>query len=212
MDGVLVDTEHVWDEVRELLVLDWGGHYSREAQRAMMGMSSTEWSSYMASELGLDRPAEVINAEVVRRMLERYESELPVIDGAVDAVEHLAQRGRAVGLASSSNRELIDGVLHAMGIEHLFTATVSSDEVARGKPSPDVYLEVADRLGVDPATCIAVEDSTNGIRAAVAAGMDVVAFPNERFPPGRDALALATATIGSLADLAGAVGALETSV
>jgi HAD superfamily hydrolase (TIGR01509 family) len=136
-------------------------------------------------------------------MLDRYSERLPLIDGAVDAVKRLAARW-PLGLASSSNRELIDVVLEAGGIADLFKATVSSEEVAAGKPAPDVYVEVARRLGLEPAECTAVEDSHNGIRSAKAAGLRCVAIPNARFPPG-DAVADADIVLGSLAELTVAV-------
>lgn len=205
MDGVIADTEHVWDEVRELLVADWGGAYSPDAQQAMMGMSSVEWSTYMHDELGLSRSPEEINAEVVRRMLERYRTALPLVDGAVAVVRELAT-SFPLAVASSSNRPLIDAVLDAAGITSCFTATVSSEEVARGKPSPDVYLEAALRLGVEPTACAAVEDSSNGIRAAAAAGMFVIAYPNRHYPPDAPSLALAGRVVTSLGELVAAVG------
>jgi HAD superfamily hydrolase (TIGR01509 family) len=202
MDGVLVDTEHLWDEIREELTAEWGGRYTPEAQQAMMGMSSSEWSRYLHEVVGLREPPEVINAEVVRRMLARYEVDLPVVPGAVDAVRRLAEARYRLALASSSNRELIDTVLRRLGVTELFEATVSSEEVARGKPAPDVYLEAAARLGVDPARCVAVEDSASGIRSAHAAGMRVIAYPNRHYPPADDALALADTVVSGLADVA----------
>ena len=200
MDGVIVDTEQVWDDVRQQLVADWGGRDSEGAQRAMMGMSSGEWSRYMHDELGLPQSPDEINREVVRRMLERYRAELPLIDGAVDAVRRLS-RTFPLGVASSSNRPLIDAVLATARITDCFTATVSSEEVTRGKPSPDVYLEVARRLGVAPEHCAAIEDSGAGIRAAHAAGMRVLAYPNPHYPPTPEALALADAVLGSMGEL-----------
>jgi len=186
--------------VRQQLVADWGGRDSEGAQRAMMGMSSGEWSRYMHDELGLPQSPDEINREVVRRMLERYRAELPLIDGAVDAVRRLA-RTFPLGVASSSNRPLIDAVLATARITDCFTATVSSEEVTRGKPSPDVYLEVARRLGVAPEHCAAIEDSGAGIRAAHAAGMRVLAYPNPHYPPTPEALALADAVLGSMGEL-----------
>jgi HAD superfamily hydrolase (TIGR01509 family) len=200
LDGVLVDSEHVWDEVREDLALERGGHWHDRAQADMMGMSSAEWSRYMHDVIGLTETPEAINDEVVRRLLARYDEELPVIDGAVEAVRRLTGSFR-LGLASSSNRPVIDLVLERAGIAELFEATVSSEEVARGKPAPDVFLEAALRLGVEPARCAAVEDSGNGIRAARAAGMRVIAIPNRRFPPAADALALADVVLDSLGEL-----------
>lgn len=197
MDGVIVDTEQVWDDVREQLVADWGGRYSAQAQRAMMGMSSGEWSLYMHEELGLPRAPAEINDEVVRRMLERYRADLPLIDGAVEAVRALAQ-AFPLAVASSSNRPLIDAVLETAGIADCFAATVSSEEVGCGKPAPDVYLEAARRLAVAPERCAAVEDSGNGIRAARAAGMRVLAYPNRHYPPPPDALELADVVLASM--------------
>jgi HAD superfamily hydrolase (TIGR01509 family) len=201
MDGVLVDTEHLWDEVRERLTDEWGGRYTPEAQEAMMGMSSLEWSRYLHETVGLREPPDVINAEVVRRMLARYEEELPVVDGAREAVQRLHDDGFALAVASSSNRELIDGVLRRLGVEELFAVTVSSEEVPRGKPAPDVYLETARRLDVAPARCAAVEDSASGIRAAHAAGMRVLAYPNRHYPPSDDVLERADVVLASLAEL-----------
>jgi HAD superfamily hydrolase (TIGR01509 family) len=201
MDGVIVDTEHLWDEVREELVGDWGGRHVPTAQVDMMGMSSPEWSAYLHEVVGLSRSPQEINEEVVRRMLARYEVELPVVDGAVEAIVELSDRGVPLAVASSSNRPLIDGVLRALGVTARFAATVSSEEVPRGKPSPDVYLEAARRLGLASTSCVAVEDSTNGIRAAFAAGMRVYAYPNRHYRPAEDALALATGVLGSLAEL-----------
>lgn len=200
LDGVLVQTEELWDEVRERFARERGGRYDAEAQRAMMGMSSLEWSRFMNEELGVPEPPERISAEVVRRMEARYRERLPLIDGAREAVERLAA-GWPLGLASSSNRPLIDAVLELSGLAQFFQATVSSEEVAGGKPAPDVYLEAAARLGVDPARCAAVEDSHSGIRSARAAGMRVIAIPNASFPPDDEALAEADVVLGSLDEL-----------
>ena len=198
MDGVLVDTEHLWDEVREELTGEWGGRYTPEAQEAMMGMSSHEWSRYLHETVGLRESPETINAEVVRRMLARYEVELPVVPGAAEAVRRLGDDGYRLAVASSSNRELIDAVLRRLELAALFEATVSSEEVGRGKPAPDVYLEAARRLDVPASRCAAVEDSASGIRAAREAGMRVIAYPNRHYPPAADVLASADVVIDSL--------------
>jgi HAD superfamily hydrolase (TIGR01509 family) len=210
LDGVLLDSEHVWDEVREELARERGGRWHDQAQADMMGMSSTEWSRYMHEVIGLPEPPEEINAEVVRRMEARYAESLPLVDGAVEAVTRLAGAFR-LGLASSSNRPLIELVLEAAGIGDLFAAVVSSEEVARGKPAPDVFLEAARRLDVAPQLCAAIEDSGNGIRAAHAAGMRAIAIPNRRYPPPADALALADVVLDSLAELTPAVVAGRTN-
>lgn len=198
LDGVVVDTEHMWDEVREQLTREWGGTYTPEAQRAMMGMSSPEWSRYLHETVGLTRPPEEISAEVVRRLLDRYRRHLPLVPGAVEAVRRLRAGGLRLAVASSSNRPLIDAVIEGAGLASSFEATVSSEEVARGKPAPDVYLEAARRLGVPPSACAAVEDSDSGIRSAAAAGMQVLAFPNRLYPPTEEALRRARVVLESL--------------
>jgi HAD superfamily hydrolase (TIGR01509 family) len=193
LDGVLVDSEERWDAARRALVAERGGRWNEGATEAMLGMSAPEWSAYVRDELGVDLPAEEIDADVVRRLLEGYRDDLPLLPGAVEAVRALAQRW-PLGLASSSNAPVIATVLERAGLDGAIRAWVSSEEVARGKPAPDVFLEVARRLGVDPTRCVAVEDSSNGIRSAAAAGMAVVAVPMRAFPPARDALALAAIT------------------
>ena len=196
MDGVLVDSEERWDRARRDLVAETGRTWRDDATHAMMGMSSPEWSAYVRDELGVPLPAPEINSRVVAHLLAGYEAGLPLIPGAVEAVRRVAALGRPLGLASSSNREVIDLVLERAGLAALFSATVSSEEVARGKPSPDVYLEALRRLGVAPEAATAVEDSSNGMRAAAAAGMRVVAIPHPAFPPAPDALALAHVVLG----------------
>jgi HAD superfamily hydrolase (TIGR01509 family) len=200
LDGVIVDSEQVWDDVRERYALETGGTYPPEAARAMMGMSSPEWSRYMAETLRVPGTPEEINAAIVERMVERYGEAPPLIPGVVDAVRRIAARW-PVAIASSSNPELIEIVVRASGLGDVFEVAVSSQEVARGKPAPDVYVEAARRLGVAPARCGAVEDSHNGIRAAKAAGMFVVAVPNPHYPPDAEAMAAADVVLGSVAEL-----------
>jgi len=200
LDGVLLDSESAWLAAKRDVVDEWGGRWKDEATRAMLGMSAPEWSAYMRDELSVERAAEEIDGEVVRRLLEGYRERLPLLPGAVEAVERMAARW-PLGLASSSNLEVIEVVMEAGGFARHFRHWVSSEEVARGKPAPDVFLEAARRMEADPAACAAVEDSHNGIRAAHAAGMTVVALPNHEFPPGEDALGLADRVLGSLAEL-----------
>jgi HAD superfamily hydrolase (TIGR01509 family) len=200
LDGVLLDSEQLWDEAREQLARERGGRWHENAQRDMMGMSSPEWSRYMHDVIGLPEPPEEISREVVERLAKLYGEHLPVVPGAREAVERLAARW-PLGLASSSNRELIDLALELLGVKHLFKATVSSEEVPRGKPAPDVYLEAARRLGVEPTRAAAIEDSENGILAAKAAGMRVIAIPNRHFPPDSEALAAADVVLDSPAKL-----------
>jgi HAD superfamily hydrolase (TIGR01509 family) len=200
LDGVLLDSEQRWNEAKEALVREAGGTWLQEAPTVMMGMSSPEWSAYLRDDLGVQRDLDAINDDVVRRMHESYEDGLPLLPGALETVRALAARW-PLGLASSSNREIIDVFLERSGVGDLFGATVSSEQVARGKPAPDVYLETARRLDADPRACVAIEDSANGLRAAHAAGMPVIAAPNPHYPPGDDALALAAAVVDGVGDV-----------
>jgi HAD superfamily hydrolase (TIGR01509 family) len=200
LDGVLVDSESIWNDAKRELVEARGGRWRPEAARVMMGMSSPEWTRYLRDELGVDMPLDAISDAVVDRLGEIYRQRLPLLPGVTEAVRALGARW-PLGLASSSNRPIIDLVLSAAGLVDAFPVTVSSEEVARGKPAPDVYLEAARRLGVDPARCAAVEDSSNGLRSAAAAGMTVVALPNGDYPPDPEALSLAAVVLTSLDDL-----------
>jgi HAD superfamily hydrolase (TIGR01509 family) len=200
LDGVILDSERAWDAVREGLAREHGVPWSDREQRAMMGMSAPEWSGYMHETLGIPLEPAEIDREVVRRLSARYEARLPLILGAVEAVRALARRW-PLGLASSSNREVIDLALAGAGLAEAFRITVASEEVARGKPAPDVYLEATARLGVPPGRSAAVEDSANGLRAAHAAGMRLVAIPNADFPPPPEALALADVVLSAIAEL-----------
>ncbi|HZS30322.1 MAG TPA: HAD family phosphatase [Gaiellaceae bacterium] len=197
LDGVLLQSEEVWDAVRERYVRERGGRYDDEVQRAMMGMSAPEWSAFLHFEAGVPEAPETINREVVRLMLEAYERDLPLLPGAVECVRRTAA-AFALALASSSNRAIFEEVLRLAGLTESFAATVSSEEVARGKPAPDVYLEAARRLGVAPERCAAVEDSHAGIRSAKSAGMRVIAIPNTSYPPDDEALELADVVVDSL--------------
>ena len=200
LDGVLLDSEQAWDDARRDLAAEHGRPWSETATRDMMGMSSREWPLYVRDALGVPLGADEINADIVRRVLERYRAELPLLPGAREAVARIADRW-PIALASSSNREVIDEVLGAMGVADRFAVTVSSEEVGRGKPAPDVYLEAARRLGADPAAAVAVEDSENGIRSAYAAGLRVLAVPNPHFPPAAEAVALAETVLPDLGAL-----------
>jgi HAD superfamily hydrolase (TIGR01509 family) len=201
LDGVLVDSEPLWEDVRRSFTTANGGRWSADAQKTMMGMSSGEWAHFMAATLGVQLPEPDIVRGVVDDMAARYRDGVPLLPGAVEVVQRLAARW-PLGLASSANRPLIDIVLRVAGLDVHFAATVSSEEVAHGKPAPDVYLEVSRRLGVPPTHCAAIEDSTNGLLAARAAGMRVVAVPRVAFPPDPDVLATADAVVRDLSGLA----------
>ena len=204
LDGVILDSEERWSQVKKDLVEETGGHWKPEATHAMLGMSSPEWSRYLHDELGVPLSPDEINAAVVARMIEGYRRDLPLIDGAVEAVRRLAEHW-SLGLATSANREVIEIVLEAAGLGAAFAAAVSSEEVERGKPAPDVYLEAATRLDVAPGEAAAIEDSTSGLLAAHAAGIAVVAIPNRAFPPSDEALAAADVVLGSISELTPAV-------
>lgn len=200
LDGVIVDSEPVWEEVRRAYVAAHGGTWQADSQRRLMGMSTGEWSRYLSGELGVDRTAEQVATEVVAEMSRRYAQRVPLINGAVDVVRRTAGRW-PLGLASSSPTRLIRAALDATGLSDTFGATLSTEQTAHGKPAPDVYLAVAARLGVDPAHCVAIEDSANGVRSAAAAGMAVVAVPHGAYPLEPDAERLAGVVLSSIDEL-----------
>jgi HAD superfamily hydrolase (TIGR01509 family) len=200
LDGVLIDSEGVWNDARRSLVEESGGTWRDDAQRAMMGMSSLEWSRYMRDELEVPMSAEAISAEVAERLERLYRERLPLLPGAREAVVALASRW-PLAIASSANRPIIDLALELAALSDCFQAAVSSEEVAHGKPAPDVYLEAARRISREPQSCAAVEDSANGLRAAAAAGMGVIAIPNRAFPPEQEALEHADVVLGSITAL-----------
>jgi HAD superfamily hydrolase (TIGR01509 family) len=200
LDGVLLDSEPVWEAVRSRFVADHGRRWHEGAHREMMGMSSPEWSRYIRDRLGVAMSPEEISAAVVERMVAAYREQLPLVPGAAEAVRRMGERW-PLALASSSNRQLIDLVLEVSGLGRWFSASVSSEEVARGKPAPDVFLAAAGLLGVEPRSCAAVEDSANGIRAARAARMIVVAVPNRHYPPDAPALGQADVVLEQICQL-----------
>jgi HAD superfamily hydrolase (TIGR01509 family) len=200
LDGVLVDSEQRWNGAKQALVQETGGRWRDEAPSVMMGMSSHEWAAYLRNELAVPMEVDAISRDVVQRMEAGYRQELPMLPGASEAVRALAARW-PLGLASSANREVIDLVLELADFGDAFQVTVSSEEVDRGKPAPDVYLAVARRLGVEPSGCIAVEDSSNGLRSAAAAGMTVIAVPNPHYPPADDALSVAAVAVGTVGEV-----------
>jgi HAD superfamily hydrolase (TIGR01509 family) len=200
LDGVLVDSEPVWEEVRRQVVAENGGHWAADAQRRLMGMSTGEWARYLSEDLGVGLPPQTVAAMVIERMAARYNNQLPLMPGAVEAVRGLAARW-PLGLASSSPPSLIETVLDAASLRSSFMTTLSTEQVAHGKPAPDIYLAVAGQLGHRPERCAAVEDSSNGLRSAAAAGLHVIAIPHPRYPPDADALELASVVLASLTQL-----------
>jgi HAD superfamily hydrolase (TIGR01509 family) len=200
LDGVLVDSEPVWEQVRRRVVAEHGGHWDPDTQDRLMGMSTGEWARYLSADLGVSLTPDQVADTVVAAMADRYREHLPLLPGAVAAVTRMAERW-PLGLASSAPRSLIETVLDASGLRPKFAATVSTEEVARGKPAPDGYLTAAERLGVPPRACAAVEDSSNGLRSAAAAGCQVIAVPHAKYPPAPDALGKARLVLGGLDEL-----------
>jgi HAD superfamily hydrolase (TIGR01509 family) len=200
LDGVLIDSEPLWNDAKKLVVDGSGGCWRDDAPNAMIGMSSPEWSKYMHDELAVPLEPEYIDRVVVQRIEQLYRARLPLVPGAIKAVRALEERW-PLGLASSANRAIIDLVLVLAGLADAFKATVSSEEVERGKPAPDVYLRAAHLLGVRPDRCVAIEDSSSGLRSAAAAGLTVIAVPNPHYPPAGDALALAAVSTLTVAEV-----------
>jgi HAD superfamily hydrolase (TIGR01509 family) len=200
VDGVLIDSEPVWERVRRKFVADHGGRWAQDAQDRMMGMSTAEWSAYMSEDFGLRLPPPQVAELVIAAMAAEYRAHLPLLPGAVEAVRSLSARW-PLAVASSAPKSLIEAVLDASALRPAFAAAVSSEEVTRGKPAPDVYLEATKRLGVPPAASAAVEDSSNGLRSAAAAGLTVIAVPRPEYPPAEDAIKQARVVLDSLTSL-----------
>jgi HAD superfamily hydrolase (TIGR01509 family) len=200
LDGVLVDSERMWDEVRRAVTADHGGRWIPEATRAMQGMSTPEWARYLVDRLGVTVSPERIAEVVIGEMARRYAAGPPVLPHAETTVRAVAAR-YPVAIASSSPPVLIDGFLAATDLAGVVRVAVSSEQVAAGKPAPDVYLEAARRLDVAAESCAAVEDSTNGLRAALAAGMTVFAVPNPHFPPDPAVLAQVGTVLTEIGEL-----------
>lgn len=204
MDGVILDSEQVWNTVRHDFAVTHGGRWTENDQPAVMGANSLQWAAYMRMRCGIDLPDDEIYTGVIQGLRQWYARDLPLMSGAPEAVAGLASEYR-LGLASSSPRELIEYALELARLRECFTAVVSSDEVARGKPEPDVYREACARLEASPWRSAAVEDSTSGIQAAAGAGLAVIAIPNPVFPPSTEAVGLAKVVLGSIVELTRAV-------
>ena len=200
MDGVLIDSEPVWERVRRGFVASRDGHWPADAQDRLMGMSTAEWSAYISADFGIGLTPQQVAEQVIAGMAAEYGQHLPLLPGAIDAVRSMSARW-PLGVASSSPRSLIETVLSTADLGSAFAAVVSSEEVPRGKPAPDVYLAAAERLSVSPKACAAIEDSSNGLRSAAAAGLAVIAVPRPEYPPAAEALDLARLVLDSLTEL-----------
>jgi beta-phosphoglucomutase-like phosphatase (HAD superfamily) len=200
LDGVLIDSEPVWEEVRRQVVAESGGHWAPDSQRRLMGMSTSEWARYLSEDLGVGLPPDEVASLVIDKMAARYRDHLPLMPGAIEAVGRLAVAW-PLGLGSSAPAALIKAVLDTSGLRDRFAVVMSTEQVAAGKPAPDIYLAVTSRLGLEPARCAAVEDSTNGLKSAAAAGLAVIAIPQPEYPPDPAALGLARLVLTDLSQL-----------
>ncbi|WP_243790521.1 HAD family phosphatase [Saccharopolyspora gloriosae] len=205
LDGVLVDSEQLWDRIRREVVAAHGGRWADGATEAMQGMSTPEWARYLVEDLGARLTADDAAEKVIAEMARVYADDAPVLPGATDTVRRVAERF-PIAIASSAPPRIIQAFLDSTGVS--VGATVSSEQVGAGKPAPDVYLEAARMLGVAATDCVAVEDSSNGLRAAIAAGTTVLAVPNPHFPPAADALAGTHRVLGDITELPAALDEL----
>jgi HAD superfamily hydrolase (TIGR01509 family) len=196
LDGTLVETEQVWRDARRDFVLKHGGHWRDDAQATMIGMRTTEWANFIHRDLGVALPQEEIARLVVEDVVARLRS-VPVLPGAPAALERTS-RDHRLGLATSAARPIAESVLATTGWAKFFAVVVSADDVAHGKPAPDVYLRALELMRADASQTMAVEDSSNGIRSAYAAGLHVIAIPNHEFKPDAAALDLAWQVIPNL--------------
>lgn len=200
MDGVIVDSESIWDQVRSGLTKEKGGAWRDDSSEHMMGMSRQEWSAYMANDLNVPMTPDEISDEVVKRILAEYQKHLPLLPGAKESAQELSELW-PLGIASSANQELIDAVVQIGGMKDFFKVAYSSEHIGKGKPAPDVFLQACELLGADPKNSIAIEDSPNGIKAGLAAGMKVIAIPHADYRPDDEILELADVVIDSLKEL-----------
>ena len=200
LDGTLVESEQIWRDVRRDFVIKHGGRWHDGAQATMIGMRTAEWARYIHDDLGVALDAKVIIEDVVTGVIARLSSGIPLLPGAQAALERLAG-AFTLGLATSANSAVAKTVLAKTGWDKFFAIVVSADEVARGKPAPDVYVRAVELLNADATRTAAVEDSANGIRSAHAARLAVVAIPNHEFPPDESALSLASCVLPTLDDL-----------
>jgi HAD superfamily hydrolase (TIGR01509 family) len=197
LDGLLVDSEPCWDRARQQLAAEYGQTWTQDDQYSVMGVSTATWANYMIKRLGLDLTQQAVIERIIGIMLTIYHEHIPYLPGAVDAVR-LAAKHYPTALASGSERSLIEAVIQDSALRDQFQAVVCTDDLPRGKPAPDVYLEAARRLGVTPEMCVCVEDSPNGVLAGKAAGMKVIAVPDERFNPNPEVIRQAEIVLGSL--------------
>ena len=203
IDGLLIDSEPVWDRVRRGMAEEAGTTWNEADHQAVMGVSSEEWADYMIERLELQQSRSEVIDGVIERMAESYRGGIPWLPGALAAID-LAAAHYPVALASGSHRTLIDVVTADDAVSGTFEVIVAADEVGAGKPAPDVYLAAAERLGVEPSACVCLEDSGNGILSGVRAGMRVIAVPDPRFPPAEEILERPDLVLSSLTDLTAA--------
>lgn len=199
MDGVLVDSEVYWAKSRVEYAQDRNKEWTDEHQRLAMGRSTIGWAEVMKDKLNLDESVDDIIVEMKQRVIAHYEERMPTRPGAIESVKHMKEHFR-VGLASGSPTEIIKAVLRITGLDQIFEVMIYGDDIPKGKPAPDIYLEAMKQLGVTPVVTVGIEDSANGIRSLKAAGMVAVAAPSPDFQLSDDILALVDAHITTLED------------
>lgn len=204
MDGIIIDSEPYWERARLAVVAKFGGTYHAGVAADVMGMSPPEWAHYLRTRIGVPLSEPQIIVAIVERLADAYRCDRPFFPGAIAAVRAIGARW-PTGLASATGRDLIDLVVSLAGLHDVLRVTVSGAEVAHGKPAPDVYLRALEKLGAAPGRSVAIEDSSNGIRAGKNAGMRVVAVPNAEFPPTAQAVALADIVLPRIADVTPAI-------
>lgn len=200
LDGTLIESEQIWRDVRRAVVVAHGGRWVDGAQEKMIGMRTTEWAHYMHDDLGVALAPQAIAEQVVNAVAQRLVKDVPILPGADEALKRLAA-AFPLGLATSAARAVAQTALEATGWNKYFEVVVSADDVAHGKPAPDVYLRAIALMQAHPRQTAAVEDSSNGIRSAYAAQLAVIAIPNHAFPPDPQALALAKRVLTNIGEL-----------
>jgi len=178
MDGLLVDSEPVWAMAEGALLNERGKQWDIEIQRPLIGMRMRDFLVDIRSGYGLSDTVDELVAELIGRMTKLVPTQVVPRPGAPELLEYLLARGIPCAIASSSPMPIIDAVVTSQGWDRFFQTHVCGDDVTHGKPAPDIYLEAARRIGIAPEACLALEDSPNGSRAAVAAGMVTIAVPD----------------------------------
>ena len=175
LDGTLVDSMWMWKEIDIEFLGRYGHDCPEDLQKSIEGMSFSETAVYFKDRFKLALPIEEIKEIWIQMSIDKYRHEVPLKPGALEFLKYLRERDLKIGIATSNGRDMVDAVLSSLGVEHYFHRVTTACEVAAGKPSPDIYLEVAGKLQVEPADCLVFEDIPAGITAGKSAGMKVCA-------------------------------------